>query len=165
MGISAAIIVPFLLIAFNVNRINIWIAEKFGLIMETNFGILVLGYLGHRFQAKRELLIRKRENRLKRQDERSKGKRTPPKLDRSVNPSIDLPIEEKNNEVVVESILTGGNYRVMSWNSNDILSGRRRKPIVDLENQDSVFDRAKSKTFPVYQKTEHSPEVGRSPEL
>lgn len=167
MGISGAIIVPFLLIAFNVNRINIWIAEKFSQLTETYFGIWVLGQFGHLYQEKRELLLRKRENRIKKRDERLKGKKPSPELDRSVNLSVDRPIEEKSNGVEADNISSGVNNRVMSWNSNDILSlsGRRRKQTTDLENQGSMVDRTKSKTFPLFSKIERSPEPEHSPEL
>lgn len=146
VGISAAISVPFLVIAFNVNRISFWVQEELSPLQETSFGIWFLDRLGWLSQNKKDQLIRKRENRLKKQSERKGKKPSFQKPDSSAN----LPAEEKSDGIPIG----GKTFRDSNFSKNRILSINsitNRRRLNDEENQNLTSRVAKSKTFPLFQ--------------
>ena len=94
VGISAGIIAPFLLIAFNVNRITLWVKNKSEFLLETPQGMWMLACLGRLPPHRKALLLRKRENRMKRRNQ-SKQEEQQMTADMSTEFDGDQTVREK----------------------------------------------------------------------
>lgn len=159
VGISAAISVPFLVIAFNVNRISFWVQENLSPLQETSFVIWFLDRLGWLSQNKKDQLKRKRKNRLKKQSERKGKKSSFQKPDSSANPPAEEkspPAEEKSDWIPIGITFRDSNFiknRIFSTNS----MANRRKPN-DEENQNLTPKPEKARTYPLFQTSQKNRE-------
>ncbi|MCJ1464874.1 hypothetical protein MMC07_003489 [Pseudocyphellaria aurata] len=153
-GISAAIIVPFIVIAFNVNRLGRIFREWFGQLVATRFGtwlsLRIFEVLGLP-KEKGEILVRRREHRTRKQEEQRKAKYPPP----------DLSVTEKmaNGSFKKENIQKTGvhdqnNGPVHSRSFPPSFRSRHSFPNIDEENQGGLmWPRIKARTFPFLQRS------------
>lgn len=159
VGISAAIIVPFIVIAFNVNRLNRNIRERFGQFIATRFGtwlaLKILKGLGRLKKERKESLIGRRDNRIKNKRARHDEERSPP---HDPSPTPDPRATEKisNGAVHKENITEkdrpdGANGPVHSWSFDQAFRRLHRLPAIDEENRGSPMrpGQTKAKTFPI----------------
>ncbi|MCJ1426325.1 hypothetical protein MMC29_004228 [Sticta canariensis] len=158
-GISAAIIVPFIVIAFNVNRLNRNIRERFGQFITTRFGtwvaLKILKGLGRLKEERKESLIRRRDNRIRNKRARHDEERSPP---HDPSPTPDPRATEKisNGAVHKENITEkdrpdGANGPVYTRSFDQAFRRLNRLPATDEENRGSPMrpGRTKAKTFPI----------------
>ena len=158
VGISAAIIVPFIVIAFNVNRLTRIIRDQFNQLMATRFAtwlaLKILKGLGRLKKERKESLIRRRDNRIKNRQARHDEGRSPPH-DPPLTPDPRAAKKISNGAVHVENVTEkdrtdGANGPVHSW-SFDPAFRRNRLPASDEENRGSPMraGQTKAKTFPL----------------
>lgn len=154
-----AIIVPFVVIAFNVNRLNRNIRERFDQFIATPFGtwlaLKILKGLGRLKKERKETLIRRRDNRIKNRQARHDEEKSPqPDAFPAPDPQA---IEKTSNGAVHKENVTekdspdGANGPVHSWSFDQAFRRRHRLPTMDEENRGSPVrpGQKKAKTFPV----------------
>lgn len=157
VGISAAIIVPFVVIAFNVNRLSLYIRKWFGQFIETRFGtwlaLKVDKGLGRLTKEREETLLRRRDNRIRKRKERRKEES--PTLDPPPTPVLPATEEIGNGNLKEENIpekdgSDDANGPVRSWSLNQALRSQRL-PTIDEENQGRTTraGQTKANTFPI----------------
>lgn len=155
---------PFVVIAFNVNRLSCNIREWFGQFLATRFGtwlaLTILEGLGRLNKERRETLFRRRDNRNRKRKERQEGKSVP----QDPSPPPDRQATEKtgNGAFKKENIpekygRDDTNGPVHSWSFPQALRPRHSLPTIDEENQGpppgSV--QTKAQTFPMLRSREN----------
>lgn len=155
-GISAAIIVPFIVIAFNVNRLSCNIKKWSGRFVATPFGtwlaLKILGGLGRLTKERKDTLLRRRDNKKKREEQRE---RSPPR-DPSPTPDPPATVRIGNGAFKDENIpekdgRDTANGPVHSSSFRHTFLARRTMPTIDEENQGhlTALGQTKANTFPL----------------
>ena len=155
---------PFLIIAFNVNRMSRHLRTWFDQFKETGFGtwlaIWILRRLGRLDKKREATLRRRRENKKNKNEERrNKMKRSSSSSSHPTAPAPStVPISEKTNhrvpnpgEILEDGRRSNGTtQRVLSGRSLESGFSRRSLGVIDEESQTPItrWGKSKAKTFP-----------------
>lgn len=181
VGFSAAVILPFLIIAFNVNRMNRHVGNWFGQFKETRFGtwlaIWILGHLRLLDKERKATLIRRRENKIKKSEQRHRERQSSSSSPASSPPAASFPppavsLSEKAvhpvpkpGEILEDGQrINGAKSRVSSGKSLDSAFRRESLGTIDEESLASIpgMSKFRAKTFPFILRNRETGTNGRS---